>query len=168
MTGDSRSVGSVEILFFCDFHFAPVGCVPRSGFCNKLTCQNHFICVFSIKMCQTYSADWKEQFTQNSKNPVIVSSLHADVKSGEVSWSWNGTFPELHSKTEWQHSAKQLKHLETWFETEKQPKKHQMRPYSWSAVITHKLIWECDIYALDLQLSLCTIFTVGCMLTLLA
>lgn len=29
--------------------------------------------------------DYKEQFTQTGKNPVVISSLHADVKSGEVS-----------------------------------------------------------------------------------
>ena len=36
---------------------------------------------------------------------------------------------ELYSKTELQHSVKQLKQLETWLKTEKQPKKHQMSPY---------------------------------------
>lgn len=55
-----------------------------------------------MKMCQTYSPYLKEQFTQNSENPVVISSLCADVQSGEVSQSTNGTFLELHSETQLQ------------------------------------------------------------------
>ena len=61
---------------------------------------------------------------------------HFDVACWAIDHVVHRTILELHSEIELQHSAKQLKQLETWFKTENLPKKHQMSPYSLSAVIT--------------------------------